>query len=279
MVEADEFDRTFLKLFPYLSVITAMDPDHLDIYGTPQAMYQAYQDYAGQVSRILIYHHQLQFPIKEGRSNYTYGLDNINHQVDFYTSNIHVKDGIFCFTIHGINGFQMEAFSPMPGRTNVENVLAACAAAYLLGVSDTLILQALKNFQGIERRFELCYRNEMSDVTLISDYAHHPVELRVAISAARELYVGKRVIGIFQPHLFTRTRDFMNEFAKELSTLDQVYLTPIYPAREQSIEGITSEALLAKINNSSKKMIESDQLEQLLSGEKKAVILLYQINK
>ena len=270
VLEADEFDRTFLQFFPYLSVITAMDADHLDIYENVENMRAAYEQYAGQVSNILIYHAHLHFPSKTGRKDYTYSLSK--RKSDFYAEDVRVKKGKFCFIMHGPEDFTLPLVCPMPGKHNLENTLAAAAAAHLLGVPDATIVQALESFEGIERRFEVMYRGKKH--VLISDYAHHPAEIKAAILAARQLYPSKVITAIFQPHLFTRTRDLMDDFAAELSKLDQVFITPIYPAREQPIAGVNSTVLFKKIQNANKRLITPNNYLKHLKETLPEVLLI-----
>lgn len=243
VMEADEFDRSFLRLHPSVAVITAMDPDHLDIYGTEENFREGFLQYASQVvdGGKLIVHESL-CPFFKDKAFISYG---IGETADVRAKNIRVENGRFVFDIDGI--FTLENLSlAMPGRHNVSNAVAALSAAYFAGAPLDKLALALASFKGVKRRFELMAEN--AGKVYIDDYAHHPKELDACISAARELFPGKRIFGAFQPHLFSRTRDFAEGFAQSLSALDYLYLLPIYPARELPIEGVTSEFLQAQIS-------------------------------
>ena len=269
VIEADEFDRTFLQFFPYLSVITAMDPDHLDVYQTAEKMEEAYQQYASQVSDILIYKSGLFFPKKTGRTDYTYSFSD--KKSDFFVEKIEQRQGKTYFTAKS-KDFSWEFLAPLPGNHNIENALGALVAAYLLGVEKKYIEMAFNNFLGINRRFEIQYQDEKH--VIISDYAHHPEEIKAAVSAAKSLYPNEKITAIFQPHLYSRTRDFLTEFAEELSKLDCVFLAPLYPARELPIEGINSETLLKKINLSEKHLIDEKTLSTFLTEKNPKILLV-----
>lgn len=243
VMEADEFDRSFLRLHPSVAVITAMDPDHLDIYGTEENFREGFLQYASQVvdGGKLIVNESL-CPFFKDKAFISYG---IGETADVRAKNIRVENGRFVFDIDGI--FTLENLSlAMPGRHNVSNAVAALSAAYFAGAPLDKLALALASFKGVKRRFELMAEN--AGKVYIDDYAHHPKELDACISAARELFPGKRIFGAFQPHLFSRTRDFAEGFAQSLSALDYLYLLPIYPARELPIEGVTSEFLQAQIS-------------------------------
>ena len=242
VMEADEFDRSFLRLHPTVAVITAMDPDHLDIYGTEESFREGFIQYASQVVEggRLIIHESLRSYFKN-IPHITYGIEA---GADVNAVNVRVENGRFMFDLEGI--FPMKHLSlAMPGRHNVLNATAALAAVSFAGVSAGELPDALASFKGVKRRFENLVDGPRK--IYIDDYAHHPKELDACISAARELFPGKRIYGAFQPHLFTRTRDFAEGFSKSLSGLDHLYLLPIYPARELPIEGVTSEMLRESI--------------------------------
>ena len=242
VMEADEFDRSFLRLHPSVAVITAMDPDHLDIYGTEASFREGFLQYASQVvpgGRLII--HESLKPFFTDVPHITYG---VSASSDVRATNIRVENGRFVFNVEG--AFPMQNLSlAMPGRHNVLNATAALTAASLAGASGEDLPAALASFKGVKRRFEFLVNGPQK--IYIDDYAHHPKELDACISAARELFPGKRIYGAFQPHLFTRTRDFAEGFSKSLSALDHLYLLPIYPARELPIEGVTSEMLKGNI--------------------------------
>lgn len=242
VVEADEFDRSFLKLSPSIAVITSVDADHLDIYGNEESFREGFLSYA----RCLIPGGKLivQESLKSLFGNLnpvTYGF---SADADVRAVNVRVDDGRYVFDVEGLITLPNLSLT-MAGRHNVLNALAAITACYFSGVDMQKIPPALYSFKGVKRRFERVY--ESDSVCYIDDYAHHPKELEACIDALRELYPGKKVYGAFQPHLFTRTRDFAKGFSEILSKLDYLFLLPIYPARELPIEGVTSEMLSAAI--------------------------------
>lgn len=241
VVEADEFDRSFLRLSPSVAVITAMDPDHLDIYGSEAEFREGFLAYARKLGPDgkLIVHESLRHYFS-GFKIITYGFSS---DADVRAVNISVKDGRFIFNIEGL--FPLSSLSlGMPGRHNVSNATAALTAAWIAGAQLEKLPDAVSSFKGVKRRFEFI---SVGKKIYVDDYAHHPKELDACISAARELFPEKKIFGAFQPHLFSRTRDFAPEFSKSLSQLDYVYLLPIYPARELPITGISSEMLAQNI--------------------------------
>ncbi len=254
VVEADEYDRSFLKLFPDFALITSMDPDHLDIYGSAHEMKNCYNEFAAQVkpNGKLIVKHGLEINQKR---KYTYGFDN---NADFFASNIHIENGNYVFDLTTPAGKVNNLKSGLPGRHNVENAIGAFAIAQLAGLSTEKISKAMLSFKGVKRRFEFIIKNEK--LVFIDDYAHHPEELRACISSVKEMYPNKKIVGVFQPHLFSRTRDFANEFAEVLDTLDITILLEIYPAREMPIEGINSNMLIALMKNSNKEICSKENL-------------------
>ncbi len=256
VVEADEYDRSFLQLYPNTAIITSMDADHLDIYGDDSKVIDSFNAFAAQVASDGCIICREGLPLKNdnfGRRMMSFGQGNSSLQI----ANIRIRDGAFEFDIEGAEtakGFRIH----LPGRHNVYNAVAAFAAAREAGVGVIDIKKALHSFKGVKRRFETIYSDE--SLVYIDDYAHHPAEIEATLSAARELYQGRKITVVFQPHLFSRTRDFMDEFAGSLSIADEVLLLPIYPARELPLEGITSEVLLEKLAVESKSVIGKDQL-------------------
>lgn len=243
VVEADEFDRSFHHLTPYMSIITSMDPDHLDIYGTEAAYQESFEKYASLVQQALVIKKGL--PIDTSRLTakpYTYA---VNEEADFYADNIRIADGEIRFDFHALDAVIKDIQLGVPVWVNIENGVAAMAIAWLMGATDEELRYGMRTFSGIYRRFNM-HINTPS-VAYIDDYAHHPMELKASIESVRKLYPDRYVIGVFQPHLFSRTKDFAADFAKVLSELDEVALLPIYPAREKPIEGITSEWLLEQV--------------------------------
>ncbi len=273
VIEADEYDRSFLYLHPMHAVITSTDPDHLDIYGDVTEMRRTFVKFGNQVNKEGSLFIRYGLPVKPADFEITsqvitYGLND----GQIYADNIQVIDGYFHFDYKsGTNKITQLKFT-LPGRHNIENAVAAISVAILAGVEDVSIREALLNFKGIKRRFEFVHRGTK---IYIDDYAHHPGELRAAIQAARELFPGKKILGIFQPHLYSRTRDFVEDFAQELSKLDEVWLMDIYPAREEPIEGVSSQIILDKITNVNKRLVSRIEiLERLKTSDYDIVMTL-----
>jgi UDP-N-acetylmuramate--alanine ligase len=244
VIEADEFDRSFLRLKPYASIITAMDPDHLDIYGTTESFIAGFQEYADkhQENHLLIYKYGL--PLHQtGFRGISYGINEANAPIS--GTNLQYENGEFCMDIRFNKEVWKKVVLGLPGIHNAENALAVTAMCKELGLSEEEIRSGLKNFKGVKRRFEYQVRTEK--LVYIDDYAHHPTEIAALVSSIRLLYPSKKIIGIFQPHLFSRTRDFEEGFVHELAQLDEVIVLPIYPAREEPIPGVTSDELVRKI--------------------------------
>lgn len=273
VVEADEYDRSFLRLSPDMAIINSMDPDHLDIYGDEKTFRQAFRDYTqkvkpgGQVFK-------KQGLILRGGKNQdvtwsTYGLK----KGDYRAVNLRVENGFFVFDYKSPKGDILNIKTTLPGQHNVENATAAIAVAQQLGVTAEKVKEALATFKGIKRRFQYIYQNDNQHVTFIDDYAHHPTELTAAIKAARTLYPKRHLIGIFQPHLFSRTNDFQDGFAAALDMLDETILLDIYPARELPMAGVTSEILFNKMNNPNKTLTTKPELMSLLRGRFSSEIL------
>ena len=243
VVEADEFDRSFHHLTPYISVITSMDPDHLDIYGTEEAYRESFMHYASLVQEALVVKSGLTFNVESLKAKvYSYA---VGEQADFYADNVQVQDGEIRFDFYTPMGKVADIQLGVPVWVNIENGVAAMAVAWLMGATDEELRSGMNTFSGVYRRFNMHINTPQ--VTYVDDYAHHPMELKASIESVRKLYPNRHVIGVFQPHLFTRTRDFVDEFAEVLSTLDELALLPIYPAREEPIAGVNSEWLLEKI--------------------------------
>lgn len=246
VVEADEFDRSFHQLSPYVSVITSMDPDHLDIYGTEEAYVESFQRYASLVEHALVVKANLAPSLVEAASPhcqvYSYAL---GEQADFYADNVRVEEGEIFFDFHTPEDMITDVRLGVPVLVNIENGVAAMAVAWLMGATVEELRNGMCSFSGVYRRFNV--HMNTPHVTYIDDYAHHPQELKATIDSVRFLYPNRHVIGVFQPHLYSRTRDFADGFAEVLSGLDEVALLPIYPAREEAIEGVTSEWLMGKI--------------------------------
>ncbi|SIO18584.1 UDP-N-acetylmuramate--L-alanine ligase [Chitinophaga niabensis] len=257
VIEADEYDRSFLKLSPDVAVLTAMDPDHLDIYGTEQAVVDAFIQYTKNIKpngTLLARHGLPHGAALEGDNKLFYSLQN--DAADIYGKNIRMDNGGYEFDVVQQDWLIDNVKLYIGGMHNVENAIAAIGVAHLLGISNEKIRAAVADFKGIRRRFE--YLVKKDNVVYIDDYAHHPEELRALITSAKSLFRGKKCTVIFQPHLFTRTRDFADGFGETLSMADEVILLPIYPARELPIEGVTSEMIASRIHGPEVKIIERD---------------------
>jgi UDP-N-acetylmuramate--alanine ligase len=270
VVEADEYDRSFLKLSPDIAVITAMDADHLDIYGTPGAVEQAFIEFSGRIKPggLLLSRKGLarEADLKSDK-HWTYGLTN---DAGVFASGIRIDEGDYWFTVQTADWKLERVILSMGGRHNVENAVAAIAVAHRLGIPGDKIIDAVAAFRGVRRRFEYIIRKP--GLVYIDDYAHHPEELRALISGARELFPGRKCTVIFQPHLFTRTRDFAAGFAESLDLADEVFLLPIYPARELPIEGVTSELIAGKIPDQKATVVDKQELlaiinEMVMNGD------------
>lgn len=274
VIEADEYDRSFLKLSPDIAIITAMDADHLDIYGTADAVEQAFIDFSERIKPGGLLFRQ--FGLKRGKelargltdTRYTYSLQNEN--ADVYGENIKLDNGGYDFDVvmkdNRIDNVRLN----MGGMHNVENAIAAIAVASSLGIENDKIRSAVESFRGVKRRFEYIIRNRK--LVFVDDYAHHPEELRALINGARTLFRQRKCTIIFQPHLYTRTRDFADGFAEVLDLADEVILLPIYPARELPIEGVTSQMILDKMKNENKRVMEKQQLLDWIKNDYKKEI-------
>ncbi len=262
VMEADEFDHSFLQLSPYVSIVTSIDADHLDIYGDYQHVTDSFNEFVNKTADdgLVIYHADL--PIKTAKKHVTYGLVN----ADVVAESIDIRDGETCFdvvvadspsapsSLRDLSSLRMSLY----GNHNVQNALAAIIMCSYLGVSEEDIREGLATFKGVQRRFDIRVKNAKH--IYVDDYAHHPAEIKAALTAARKVFADKELTVVFQPHLFTRTRDFMDGFAESLSLADRVILLDIYPARELPIEGVTSAALLKKITSKNKILCSKEEL-------------------
>jgi UDP-N-acetylmuramate--alanine ligase len=270
VVEADEYDRSFLTLFPQIAVITSVDADHLDIYGNKDAMHESYLLFSKQVKNggVLIVKKNVDNELKLTDKRLIYSL-NLN--TGYCAESIKVEGGEFHYNIKS----EVEAVTGvtigLPGLHNVENSIAAVAVAQQLGVKADKIKEGLRSFQGVKRRFD--YRVKSKNLVYVDDYAHHPEELKAAIGAAKQLYPDKKITGVFQPHLFSRTRDFADGFAESLDLLDECILLDIYPARELPIEGVTSQMLLDKMKSKQKHLVKKENLLEFLKDRPLEVLL------
>jgi UDP-N-acetylmuramate--alanine ligase len=271
VVEADEFDRSFLQLSPDLAVITSMDADHLDIYSNHQGLQESFQDFVNLIPQkgTLLVKLGLEKDLQTDIKVYTYSLDDST--ADFSIANLKLTEGDYHFSILGPNLKIEDIQLGMPGKLNVENALAASAAAYLNKEDPETIKSALASFSGVKRRME--YIIKRKDLIYLDDYAHHPEELKASIQSVKALFPNKKVCGIFQPHLYSRTRDFLDGFAESLALLDHLILLEIYPAREKPIPGINSQLLLNKIQMKNKVLLQKEELIPYLKNKSPEVIL------
>lgn len=266
VAEADEFDRSFLQLFPEIAVITAMDADHLDIYGDLKHVHEAFQAFAGQVSGTVITKLGLDITPNHTKARimrYSYN----DPRADFYADNLRKDEcGYFTFNLKYPDGVIKDCRVGVPGWVNVENAVAASAIALVYGIDPEAIRHALGTFLGVKRRFDI-HVNRLG-CAYIDDYAHHPNEISTAISSMRDIFPGRRLTAIFQPHLYTRTRDFADEFAKALSAVDKLILLDIYPAREEPIPGVSSRLIFDKVTAPEKVLLKKEMLMKYLEDEK-----------
>ncbi|GEP95954.1 UDP-N-acetylmuramate--L-alanine ligase [Chitinophaga cymbidii] len=263
VIEADEYDRSFLKLSPDIAILTAMDPDHLDIYGTEAEVETAFIQYTQNIKpngTLLAKHGLPRGPELKGDNKLTYSLQN--NAADIYAANIRMEDGGYEFDVVQQDWMIDKVKLRIGGMHNVENAVSAIGVAHLLGIGSDKIRAAVADFKGIRRRFEYLVKKE--NAVYIDDYAHHPEELRALITSAKTLFREKKCTVVFQPHLFTRTRDFAEGFGEALSLADEVILLPIYPAREQPIAGVTSEMIAARIEGPVVKIIARDEVPAYL---------------
>ncbi|MDZ4204618.1 MAG: UDP-N-acetylmuramate--L-alanine ligase [Bacteroidales bacterium] len=272
VTEADEFDRSFLALKPWLAIITSTDADHLDVYKDHYALIQAFAEFASQVREggklIIKAGLSLQFDAAKNVAVFNYAL---SENSDFYAQNIKLIGIFYRFDLVTPFGSLKDLKLGVSGLMNVENAVAASAAALLSGASKTTIRKGLATFRGVKRRFD--QRIIRNDFVYIDDYAHHPQELNACITSIRKLYPHKEITGVFQPHLYTRTRDFADDFAASLEKLDRIILLDIYPARELPIPGVSSEMLLNKIKNVEKHLLSKDELVDALLAMKPQILL------
>lgn len=278
VVEADEYDRSFLTLAPDVAIVMSMDPDHLDIYGEHESMVGSFNEFlCGIVPHgNLVLKEDLMSMLKcETMDNLKEKNVNIitfgYEEADVLIRNIRIVDDRYEFDVEMKDRCICDLISNMPGRHNIENTTAAIIACLKVGVDDQGIREGLASFRGIKRRFEYVYQSEK--ITYIDDYAHHPTEINAAIRTAKNLFKGRKVTGIFQPHLYSRTRDFAKDFARELDELDEVLLLDIYPAREDPISGVNSEMIRDLMENRNVKMIAKELVIEELKNRKLDVLL------
>ena len=266
VVEADEFDRSFLHLHPDIACVTSMDADHLDIYGDATAIEDSFREFANKVAD----KNQLFVPKGLPLEGLTIG---INDAATYAALNIRIENGFYVFDVQTPSETIRDLQFGLPGRHNLMNALMALAMAKTYGTPTESIAKALASFKGIQRRFS--YQIKTTDLVYIDDYAHHPTEINAVHQAVRELYPGEKVLAVFQPHLFSRTKDFADDFAKSLSQFDEILLLDIYPARELPMEGVTSSWLLSKMENPNKKLIsKGDLIPTILENSAKIIVTI-----
>jgi UDP-N-acetylmuramate--alanine ligase len=274
VIEADEYDRSFHQLSPYMAVITSVDADHLDIYDTPEAFRQSFEHFASLVTPggviIIKKGIELDMKLQKGVKLYTYSMDDGG---DFHAEKIKISQGEIHFDFVTPTERILDVRLRVPVRINVENSVAAMALAWLNGVTADELRVGISSFSGIYRRFNTVYKTDK--LVYMDDYAHHPSELKASISSIRALYPERKITGIFQPHLYTRTRDFANDFADALSLLDELILLDIYPARELPIEGVTSDIILSKVNLNNKTLCSKENLLPLLKEKEIDVLVTF----
>lgn len=275
VVEADEFDRSFLQLKPNHAIITTMDADHLDIYGDGEQLKTSFFDFVQLINPkgSLFIHADLknnQFTIDPSLKMATYGFSD---QADWKGTDLHYENGRFYFQIQHKNKIYKKVEFGLPGKHNAENALAVFAMCTEIGMAEQEIRKAFQSFKGVKRRFDFHIRRD--DLVIIDDYAHHPTEIKAFLTAVKTIYPTKKITAVFQPHLFSRTQDFMDDFAKVLSLADELFLLDIYPARELPIEGVTSRVLLNKIDMPNKKLVsKSAVVNELKQSEKEVIVII-----
>ena len=266
VVEADEFDRSFLHLHPNIACVTSMDADHLDIYGDTSAIENSFREFASKVEDKSMMFVPKELPLE--------GMQiAINEDASFSIQNIKIVDSAYVFEIKTPKELVKDIAFALPGHHNLMNALMAFAMAYTYGVNVHLIKKALASFKGVQRRFS--YQIKSDKLVYIDDYAHHPTEINAVNQAVRELYPNKKILAIFQPHLFSRTQDFVEDFALSLSKFDEIILLDIYPARELPIEGVSSEWLMSKITNEHKKLVsKSDLISEITASDAEVIVTI-----
>lgn len=269
VVEADEYDRSFLTLHPDIAVITSVDADHLDIYGDKKQVEESFSLFSKQVKSKLILKKNIVSKVASDLKAITYAVND--DAADYFAQHITIVNGEYHYSIVTPIHIFEDLILGLPGTHNVENSVAAVAIACEMGIEEAHIRKALKTFGGVKRRFD--YHIKTEKFVYIDDYAHHPEELKATISSAREMYPGKKITGVFQPHLFSRTRDFADDFARSLDLLDECILLEIYPARELPIEGVTSQMLIDKMKSANKRICQKQNLVEEIAKLKLDVLL------
>jgi len=271
VAEADEFDRSFLHLKPQFALVTSIDADHLDIYGDKAHIEESFEKFISQIQpggKLVLKNGVKLDTSKTEARVYSYSL---NDDTDFCAANLQLKDGSYRFDFKTPEGIVASCRMNYPGLVNVENAVGAASLAWLAGVSADVIKEGIEDFQGAARRFDVQFKSEKK--IYIDDYAHHPEELKAFIKSVRALYEGKKITGIFQPHLYSRTRDFAGEFAASLDLLDKAVLMPLYPAREEPILGVSSATIFDRMKLADKKILKSEELIGFIEKDTNEILL------
>jgi len=271
LAEADEYDRSFLTLYPELALVSSMDADHLDIYHSEENIRKGFESFIAQIKSKgkLILKQGLQPQLPDHIEHFTYAVND--PAADYHVSGLRFRGLGSSFTVHAPDEVLPEMKLEIPGKLQVENALGAIAMAHQLGLSPEIVSKQLASYRGVERRFDI--QVHTPEMVYIDDYAHHPKEIRAFLGSVRELFPGKKLTGIFQPHLYTRTRDFADDFARSLELLDELILLEIYPAREEAIAGVNSAMLLEKVQLKEKVLIGREQLLRVIRERKPEILL------
>lgn len=267
VVEADEYDRSFLTLHPYAAVVTSTDADHLDIYGASEQVVESFQLFVSQIQDKGFFVQKVGLDLISNQKNATFGIES----GDFQAVNIRIQNHRMVFDMLFPEGEILDIPMRIPGFHNIENALAAAALAMQVGLTSEEIKEGIASFKGVKRRFE--YHVETDEHVMIDDYAHHPTEIAACLNSVRALYPLEKIVAVFQPHLFSRTRDFLADFAQSLSLADEVYLLDIYPARELPIPGVSSEKLLELISLEKKQCISKEGLKLAIEQQKPRLLV------
>ena len=272
VVEADEFDRSFLQLFPSVTVVTAMDADHLDVYRNKEELDASFNLFVNQTKPGGTIFHKKGLPVNiKADKNYRVMTYSLDEKADYYADNINIQQGRYHFDLITPDRKIFDLEMRHPGLTNVENAVVAAAVADQLEIEEDYIRKALSTFEGNKRRFDI--HINVPDLVYMDDYAHHPRELDAVIGSVRDMYPGKKVTGVFQPHLYSRTRDFADEFARSLGQLDELILMDIYPARELPVKGVSSELIFNKVNLENKVLCSKNNLLGIIKDRNFDVLL------
>jgi UDP-N-acetylmuramate--alanine ligase len=272
IVEADEFDRSLLHLNPHIAIINSMDVDHLDIYGCAETLRETYNLFANRIDKdgFLVVKKGLENSIDVAVKLFTFSIDD--DSADFYATNIHVVEGLYHFDLHTPTEMLNDIVFGGSGRINISNAVGAATVALQYGIDKKYVIQSLATFSGVQRRFQFHIRT--NKLVLIDDYAHHPEEIRATLQSVRSLYPDKKILAVFQPHLYSRTRDFADGFAETLNCADEVLLLDIYPAREQPIEGVSSMSISQKMPVGKVKLVKYQQLPSAVAESNPQVVVM-----